>query len=313
MSGIIRLALPAAGILILVFTRKRWMKNLVAPVNLGSWLSTSCWAVFPAALFFTGFAVEKGRMYSNQGLVVVLIILMGIWGITGFPTLFLGVLKSIRSSKIRESYARTRGLDYHRERIESDLLPKSFSGFTNPILSNVLTVKPGILIACALKENRERRGTTMRGRDIALIDGVRVRGTLSAVRRKKRDGIQNRGGERPEGLKGLFHDRTLEIGEDQYLVFTPEKQLKDFLEQPDAAKKAVFDAKEMAQSCLQLVTQQGAGSREIRALYIHDGRVVLELDCFLDSEEKLDSCVQCAKRIHEWCPPASTISSGFRK
>lgn len=304
----IRLILPLAGIVFLFFMRGRLVSALLAPMSLGRWFLATGWAVLPVALFFAGLALEKGRMYSAHGLAILLTVLIGIWAVTGLPTIFLGVLKAIKSRKVRVVYAQTRGLKYvmnGQDRMEKDFLPKSTRGFFNFHFSNLLFINPGVYIAGAVR-NRPRRG--LRGSDVLVVEGVSLSSSISAVRSTAGGTIAGDLDKIPgklQGLKDIFDNNRVWVGDAQYLVIIADK-FKDFLQASNEKVIALSSGKELVQSILNLIAQQGPNVFEqVEELYIHKGRIVLGLTGFLDTEDRLDAWVDCSKKINEWVPTSS--------
>ena len=305
MDGMIRLALPAAGIALLFFYRKRWLNDLLAPMTWGGWLIASCWAAFPVALFFVGLLIEKGRMYSTHGIWVVCSVLLVIWGVTGFPTVFFGAFKAIKSSQARKAYARKHGLHYFRRRVENDLFPKSIAGFINDHLSNALEVDRSAYIATTVRDKGKKRGG-LRGADIVISLGTSVRGPIAAMRRKapvttgpSLPGTIGRGRE----LQYPLADNLVEFNDAQYLILVSDK-IKSLLPTTDEQKTAISTAKEVVLSILHLIAQQGNDLlHQTDCLYVCNGRIIVELSGFLGSDDQLDAWVSYTKRIGEWSPP----------
>jgi hypothetical protein len=165
-----------SGLVLPILLRRRWLNDLLIPGNIGRWLLASGYLVFPVLLYFIGLSIEQGRLPSGRGLLTIAGILAGIWLLTGLPTIFLGVPKSIRSWKTRKTIARIHHMRFFPDLVIEDLFPKKLSWF-NPRLANVLEIVPGTLIASALHKT-VRRGT--RGMDLILIEGTARYATFMA-------------------------------------------------------------------------------------------------------------------------------------
>ncbi len=61
--------MPVLGILFLVATYRWWFRDLIVPKNLGRWLLATLYMVFVGALWFTGIAIDMGKIPSVAGLV----------------------------------------------------------------------------------------------------------------------------------------------------------------------------------------------------------------------------------------------------
>jgi hypothetical protein len=305
MEGLIRLLFFSAGIAFLFLTRRIWLHSLLAPLTWGRWVLASGWAVLPLALFFVGFALEKGRMYSNHGLVVLLSVLIGLWILSGWPTLFLGVFQSIKCRIARQGYAQIGGYKYFlksKGRIGKSFIPPSTRAFISHRFSNLLEINPGLYIAGAV---RSKRLKGLRGSDYVVVEGLPGHHSISAIRttagRDRGAGMGMNPGT-SKGIGAVLDQTRVWIGEISYVVITAQK-MKDFRRTSSEQSAELAEAKEMVQSFLSLVLQQGPERlNQVETLYIHQGRIILELGGFLVAEDQLEAWVACAKSLNDWSP-----------
>jgi hypothetical protein len=307
MEGLMGSTFFIAGIVFILVTRKRWRRDLVIPPNWQRWLMASGWLVFPLILYLVGFFIEKRAFPSQRGLAITILVFLGLWGISGFPTLFQGVLKVMKIRKMRISYARQHGLKFIDERVEKDFFPKSVTSLSQPVLSNILEAFRGVYIASAVMEKSgtiRYRGT--RGTDIVFIEGIPEHGTLIASYRDTHATRNKQNGKKVDRfaeMAGVLSDSIIEVENSQYMVNFPRtlSALRSATIENAGTLKA--DA-EKVRSILQLVARQGSNTlSQVRKLSIHKGRILLELADFLDTEKKLDTWIACAKKISDWTPP----------
>ncbi|MEW6187246.1 MAG: hypothetical protein AB1585_16045 [Thermodesulfobacteriota bacterium] len=307
MEGIIRLIFFGGGIVFLFLTRRKWLHNLLAPLTWGGWLLASGWAVLPLAMFFAGFALEKGRMYSAHGLVVILSVLIGLWILSGWPTLFFGVFKSIKSRIVRQGYARIGGYKYFpksKGRIGKSFIPPSTRAFISNRFSNLLEINPGLYIAGAV---RSRRLKGLRGSDYVVVEGISVPLSVAAIRAtrgEERGGVKT-GTDALTGIRGIVDQSKIWGGENPYLVIVSQslREIRKDSAEPSAGLSA---GKETVQTILQRVLQHGPEQlTQVEGLFIHQGRIILELGGFIVAEDQLEAWVACTKSLNDWSPTAT--------
>lgn len=302
MESYLRVILPAAGVLVLIFTWRRWLTEWVVPTTLGKWLLASLWAVFPVVLFFLGFAIEQGKMFSIRGIGVILIVLIVVWGVTGLPMLFFGALNAVKSRKVRDEYARMHGLRYSNHLIIKNLMPKSISGYIGDLLTNVLYVGRNAYIAGALRHKGKQSGG-LRGSEVVLVEGVSARGPVVATQRKFRAKDDANKEMNPGSLQSLLNKSMIRVENVEFRVIVAER-IREIGSSLMEGGEELPAAQEMVRSILSLIAKQGPDLlEESSTLCIFNGRIVLELKGFLNDRNKLGKWVACAKQMAGWLPP----------
>jgi hypothetical protein len=307
MEGLIGSILFIAGIVFILLTRKRWRHDLVIPLNWQRWLMASGWLVFPLMLYLVGFFIGKRAFPSPRGLAVTILVFLGLWGISGFPTLFQGVLKVMKIRKTRQSYARQHGLKFIDERVEKDFFPKSVTSLSQPVLSNILEAFRGVYIASAVVEKSGTiRYRNTRGTDIVFVEGIPEHGTLIASYRDAHATRNKQNGKKVDRLaevSSVFSDSIIEVEDSQYMVNLP-RSLSALRSASIGNAGTLKTDADKVRSILQLIARHGSNTlSQVRKLSIHNGRILLELADFLDTGKKLDTWIACAKKISDWTPP----------
>jgi len=284
--------MPVLGILFLVVTYRWWFRDLIVPKNLGRWLLATLYMVFVGALWFTGIAIDMGKIPSVAGLALIFAVLIGLWLFTGLPMAIFGALDSIESHRIRQSYAHKHGLIYQENRVEKNLIPKA-AGLFRSRLTNVLRISENSYIATTLRYISDADTSFFRGSEFIAVEKVPINGTVIALH----DPAQKPDSSNPEIVEfegNVFRivlakniqaaGRTIET---EALLFT-------------AARKTL-------QSILQTIADPSPGIlKRLKVIYLFDGRIALELD-YLITESKLDEWVKCVKRLAGWSPPSSLL------
>ena len=282
-----------SGLVLPILLRRRWLNDLLIPGNFGRWLLASGYLVFPVLLYFIGFSIEQERLPSGRGLLTIAGILVGIWLLTGLPTIFLGVPRSIRSWKTRKIFARTHHLRFLPALVIEDLFPKKLSWF-NPRLTNVLEVVPGTLIASALHKT-VRRGT--RGMDLILIEGTARYATFMAYN----------SGMPPDRIRELqkrqgrasdpFADSRIIVNDTGFLTIASDR-ISDLGKPLDEADAAFATSREVVESVLHRIAEQGPDMfSQVNGVYLHDGRMLILLNNLLDKETQLSRWVSFCPTI----------------
>ena len=307
MEGLVGSILFIAGIVFVFVTRKRWRHDLVIPLNWQRWLMASGWLVFPLMLYLVGFFIEKRAFPSQRGLAITSLVFLGLWGISGFPSLFQGVLKVMKIRKMRESYARRHGLKFIDERVVKDFFPKSVTSLSQPVLSNILEAFRGVFIASAVVEKSGSiRYRDTRGTDIVFIEGIPEHGTLIASYRDTHATRNKQKGKKVDRLaemSSVVSDSIIEVENSQYMVNLP-RSLSDLRSASIGNAGTLKTDADKVRSILQLIARHGSNTiSQVRKLSIHNGRILLELADFLDTEKELDTWIACAKKISDWTPP----------
>lgn len=286
MKGTIGAILLLSGLALPIIFRKRWLNDFFLPGSIGRWLLASGYLVYPFLLYFIGLSLEQGKVPSGQGLRTIVAILLGIWLLTGAPSIFFGVLKSIRCRKTRQTFAGKRHLPLIAEMVYPGLFPTKLSWF-NPSLRNVLEVAPDTFIASVVRRTRTRA----KGTDLLLFDQTARYPTFMAFRSRTRPVRTGPGPGKRGGAGDPLAAARIVVYDSDFLTIASER-LADVTSPLEELDPALPASREVVESVLRRLAEQGTDLfAQVEGVCLHDGHMLILLAGLLDREQHLSRWV----------------------